>query len=98
MPLQATPLRVKAVGFGLLPEYAPLNPMVVEAPVPRLPFHDSLVAVTSLPVWLHFADQPWVTRWELFGKENLSVQPVSASPRFLTVTLAVKPAFQSLVA
>ena len=36
-PLQTTPLRVNEVGFGLLPLHAPLNPMFVEAPVPRLP-------------------------------------------------------------
>ena len=65
--------------------------MVVEAPVPRLPFQDSLVAVTSLPVWLQLADQPWVTRWLLVGKVHLSVQPLTGSPRFLMVTFAVKP-------
>ncbi len=69
--------------------------MLVDAPVGRLPFHDSFVAVTSLPDWLHRADQPWTTRWLLFGKVNFSDQLLSASPRFLMVTLAVKPLFQS---
>lgn len=72
--------------------------MVVDAPVPRLPLYDSLVAVTSLPVWLYFADQPWVTFWLLLGNVHLSAQPLMASPRFLMVTLAVKPLPQSLVA
>ena len=37
------------------------------------------------------ADQPWVTRWLLFGKVKRRVQPLIASPTFRMVMLAVKP-------
>ena len=33
VPVQATPLRVKLVGTGLVPVHAPLKPKDVEAPV-----------------------------------------------------------------
>ena len=96
-PLQATPLSVNEVGFGLLPLHDPLKPMLVAAPVARLPFHDSFCAVTLLPDWLHLADQPCATRWLESGNVKPSVQPLSASPTFLMVMLAVKPPCQSLV-
>ena len=97
-PPQLTPLTVNAVGFGLLPTHAPLKPIEVEAPVPRLPFQSRLRAVTALPDWVQVADQPCCTRWLASGKVKPSVQPVSGSPRFRSVTLAVKPPGQSLVA
>ena len=55
------------------------------------------MAVTALPDWLNSADQPCCTRWLEFGKVQPSVQPLTGSPRFLMVTLAVKPPGQSLV-
>ncbi|GAB3384781.1 hypothetical protein GCM10027452_36340 [Micromonospora halotolerans] len=36
-PLQTVPFNVNWVGFGLLPLQAPLNPMLVLAPVPSAP-------------------------------------------------------------
>src|SRR5262245_28575210 len=57
-PVHATPLSEKAVGFGSLPLHVPLKPIWVDAPVPRLPFQDRLVPVTSWPVWDQVAPQP----------------------------------------
>lgn len=84
------------VGSALVPLYAALKPICAVPPAPRLPFHDSLVAVTSLPLWLHRADQPWVMVW-LPAKENRRVQSVIGSPRLVRVMFAVKPLPQSLV-
>src|SRR5690348_12144761 len=89
-PVQATPFSEKLAGLPLVPVHEPLKPIDVDAPVPRLPFHDMLVAVTLAADCDQFADQPWVTCWP-FGNAKRSVQADSASPRFLTVTLAVKP-------
>ncbi len=46
---QLMPLTEKDVGSALVPLYVALKPMCAASPVPRSPFHDSLVAVTSLP-------------------------------------------------
>ena len=44
--MQFTPLMLKELGAGLLPLHEPLKPMLVEAPVARLPLYDMFVAVT----------------------------------------------------
>ncbi|GAB3900795.1 hypothetical protein GCM10027612_63080 [Microbispora bryophytorum subsp. camponoti] len=87
---QVTPLMENEAGLLLLPDHVPWNPMLVVAPVPRFPFQDMLVPVTVAPLWLQFADQPFDSLCP-FGKLNLSVQLLIASPRFLMSRLAVKP-------
>ncbi len=49
-PLQGTPLSVNAVGTGLAEPNVPLNPVLVEAPVPSVPFQATFVAVTCWPL------------------------------------------------
>ena len=89
--VQVTLLRVNAVGLVLVPVHRPLKPTVVDAPVPRVPFHDRLVALTLAPDAAQVADQPGGVNVCPAGKANRSVQLVSGSPVFLTTTLAVKP-------
>jgi len=96
-PLQTVPFNVNCVGFGLLPLQAPLNPIVVLAPLASAPLYDSFFAVTFWPLCDQMADQPCCTRWLLFGKVKPRVHELSGSPRFLIVTFAVKPPGQSLV-
>jgi hypothetical protein len=67
-------------------------------PAATLPFQAMLVALTVLPLCVTLADQPWVTRWPEFGNVQPKFQDVRGSPRFLIVTLAVKPLLQSLLA
>ncbi len=55
---QVTPLTLNVAGLGLLPVQVPLKPMLVEAPVARLPFQGMLVPVTRVPDWLQLAPQP----------------------------------------
>ena len=45
--VQAAPLRVNAVGLGLLPVWVPLKPKRVDAPGASVPFQDRLVIATS---------------------------------------------------
>ncbi len=48
-----------------------------------------------MPLWVQFADHPWLMVW-LPAKLNCRLQPLSAvAPVFAIVTLAVKPAPQS---
>jgi hypothetical protein len=95
---QVWPLMLNEVGAGLLPLHDPLKPMLVDAPVARLPFHGMLRAVTWAPLWLQVADQPCVTRWEPSGKAKPSSQELMGSPVFVMVTLAVKPPVHWFVA
>ena len=67
-----------------------MKPISAAAPVPRLPFHDMLVAVTFAPDCDQFALQPWVT-FCVPGKVNFSVQEDMASPRLVIFTLPPKP-------
>ena len=55
---QVVPLMANEVGAGLLPVQVPLKPMLVLAPVARLPFHGMFWAVTRVPDWLQVALQP----------------------------------------
>src|SRR5690606_4401023 len=55
---QVVPLMANEVGAGLLPVQEPLKPMLVLAPVARLPFHSMFWAVTRVPDWLQVALQP----------------------------------------
>ncbi len=61
--LQVVPLSLNADGTALLPAQLARNPALTLAPVPRVPFQLSLVAVTVVPDWDHLAFQPWVTFW-----------------------------------
>jgi len=52
-PLQATPLRAKSLGAGLLLLFhVPLKPKLTVALVAMLPFHAALRAVTCAPDWV----------------------------------------------
>src|SRR4051794_17116101 len=46
-PLHKAPLRENCAGTGLDPLQLPLNPNWVEAPVPRVPLYEALLAVTT---------------------------------------------------
>ena len=63
--------------------------MVAEAPVPRLPFQDRLVAVSEV-VPAQVADQPPVKLCPA-GSANARVQAVTGSPVLVSVMWAVKP-------
>ena len=90
-PVQATPLRVKLAGTGLVALFhAPLNPIDAVAPELRTLLYDRFVAVTWLPLCAYVAFQPWVTLWPA-AKFQTTCQPFRGSPRFLTLRLAVKP-------
>jgi hypothetical protein len=61
-PVQVTPLSEKLVGAGLLePFHTPLNPNEAVPFVAIAPFHDGLVTVTALPLWVTEAFQACVT-------------------------------------
>src|SRR5689334_17388394 len=89
-PVHATLFNEKFVGLPLVPVHEPLKPIAADAPVPRLPLYGMFVAVTSAPDCVQLADQPCVTCWPV-GNPKRTVQADTASPRFFTVTLAVKP-------
>jgi hypothetical protein len=95
-PVQVTLLSVNDVGRPLLPDQLALNPMLVLAPVARLAFQDRLVPATLVPVCVQVALHPWVSVCP-FGKANRSVQPLIASPRFVTVMFAVNPPWPGLL-
>ncbi|GAA4699110.1 hypothetical protein Prum_089220 [Phytohabitans rumicis] len=90
-PVQAVPLSENAVGTGLALLYAPTNPIAVDPPVPSDPFQLMLAAVTRAADCVQVALQPWVTRWPVFGKSNVSVQLVTGEPRLVIETLLWNP-------
>lgn len=53
-------------------------------------FHPRLVAVTVGPDWVTAAFQAWLTVWPC-ANVHLTVQPLTASPRFVTTTSAPNP-------
>jgi hypothetical protein len=89
-PVQVTPLRVKAVGTGLLPVHEPLKPGVTVAPAPSEPLYEAFVTVTALPVWAKTPFQPESTCWPA-AKDHCSVHELNGSPRLVTATLAPNP-------
>jgi hypothetical protein len=89
-PVHATPFSVKADGTGLLPDHDPLKPNDTVAFVATAPFQLAFAAVTEVPDAVTFAFQAWVTCWPGTNAQP-SVQPLTASPRFVTLTFAVKP-------
>src|SRR5688572_30010786 len=89
-PVQATPLRVNAVGAALLPVQVPLKPNAADPFVASTALWATLTAVTCAPEALTVAFQAWLTVCPE-GKAQPSRQPSSRSPRLVTVTLAVKP-------
>jgi hypothetical protein len=95
--VQAVPLSVNTVGFGLLPGCDPLNPTSTLPPAAIVPFHGAFDTATDAPVWLKTPDQPFVTCCD-DGNVNASFQAfIAVEPLFVIVTDAVKPVFQSLV-
>ena len=54
------------------------------------PLYDALLAVTAAPLWVRVVFHAWVTVWPA-AKLQVSFQLLTASPRLVTVTLAVKP-------
>ncbi len=91
-PVQVTPLRLNAPGFGLAPVNEPMNPSDdTLPPVGTAPFQLAFVAVTCAPACAQVALQPWVTFCPASGKSNSSFQLVSGSPRLVTATAPWKP-------
>lgn len=90
-PVQVVPLSANDAGTGFAPLHEPLNPIEVEALVRSDPFQLRLAADTRGPAWVQVAPQPWVTFWLALGKSNVNVQLDSASPRLVTLALAVNP-------
>ncbi len=69
---------------------------MTDAFAPSDPPQLGFFTVTCLPDWVNVPFQPLVTCW-FPAKSHSSVQLLSASPRLVTFTLAVKPEPQSLV-
>src|SRR5262245_5858027 len=91
LPVQATPLSAKLVGAGLLLLFhEALNPGFAVALVARLPFQSALRAVTWAPLWVTVAFHAWVTCWPAVN-DQVNVQLVSGSPRFVRMMLAPNP-------
>ena len=91
LPVQVTPLTVKAVGTLLVVVQLPLKPMPVSvAPVAMLPLYDMLVTRTAEPDWLTVPFHSWVTIWPLANVQP-SVQLDIGSPRLVMFTFAPKP-------
>jgi len=89
-PVQATPLRVKLPGTGLLDVQPPLKPKDVLPPVAREPLYETLTAVTAVPLCVTVAFQACVTVCPA-PKLQRSVQLLTGSPRLVMATLAPKP-------
>jgi hypothetical protein len=89
-PVQEVPLKDSCAGAALVPEYEPLKPKVTLAPVATEPLYPTLAAVTLSPDWVSVAFQIWVICW-LPGNVQAAVHEVTALPRFVKDTLAVKP-------
>ena len=96
-PLQATPLRAKAVGAVLVPEYVAWKPKLADPPVASVRLYGGAAAVTALPDWVSCAFQPEVTCW-LPGNVQVTAQPVTGAPLLVTRTSAVKPVLHWLAA
>src|SRR5690349_3371381 len=90
LPVQVTPLRANDAGAGLAVVKEPLKPKLTAALVATPPFQDRLRAVTCEPDWLTLACQAWVTCWPAVY-DQVSVQPVTGSPRLVRLTVAPKP-------
>lgn len=89
-PPHETPLKVKAVGAVLVPEYVAWKPNRADAPVASGPFQPALAAVTTLPVWVTVAFQPPVTRSSPANVQD-SDQEVTGAPPLVTWMSAVNP-------
>jgi len=94
--VQVVPLSANDDGTGLLPDHDPLNPNDVLAPVARPPLYDTFLAVTTAPLCVVVAFHACVTLWPA-PNAQVSVQPVTASPRLVTLTSAPKPPPHELV-
>src|SRR5690606_2652163 len=95
---QDSPLRVNSAGWGLEPLHEPLKPTSTVVPGGRELFQGSEAAVTSAPLWVQTAFQPWVMRCPA-GKAKDSSQAERGSVPVLVIrSEPVKPPVQSLVA
>src|SRR5947209_1682182 len=83
------PLKDSCAGAALVPENEPLKPKVTVAPVATEPLYETLAAVTFAPDWVCVAFQICVICW-LPGNAQVAVQEVTALPRLVTDTLALK--------
>lgn len=90
-PVQATPLRVNAVGFGLAPVRVPEKPRSAAAPVASVRFQSTATALTAEPDCDQVAFQPWATLCPASGMVKRSVHPLTGAPRLVTFTPAWKP-------
>ena len=89
-PVQAVPLSAKVPGTGLLPVLLPRNPNEALPPVATAPLYEALFACTRVPDWVRVAFQAWVTFWPA-AKSKTNCQAVTASPRLVIWTSALKP-------
>ena len=78
-----------------VPLWVALKPKLTVPPVGMAAFQAVLAAVTSAPEVLNSAFQPWLRR-SPEGKVHRTVQPLTGSPRLVTVTLPVNPVFHWL--
>ncbi len=74
------------IEFIVAPLVLARNPKLAPAPAPSRPFQLSLRAVTSRPVWVTRALCAPVIRWSPPNVQR-SVQPVTAAPLLVTVTV-----------
>jgi hypothetical protein len=89
-PVQAVPFNVKPVGVPAVGTLVPWKPKEAVPLVGTEPFHPAFAALTAVPDWVTEAFQAEETASPAV-KVQASVQPLSASPRFVTVTLATNP-------
>src|SRR5689334_5173553 len=82
--VQAVPLSVNAVGRGFVPVCEALNPKFTDAPAAIVPFQDSLVMVTVVPVCPPRADQTWVTCWPPVNVQTSDQLLIVVVPVFFT--------------
>ena len=89
-PVHVTPLSVKDVGTGLLPDHDALKPTCAVAPVDSEPFQPALLIVTAAPDCVAVPPQACVICWPA-PNDQPSFQLLTASPRLVTTTSPPKP-------
>jgi hypothetical protein len=89
-PPHGTPFSDQSEGVVRLLDQVPWNPKSATPPVASEPFHAALVAVTVVPDWLTWALQALVICSPVPAVQR-SVHPLTAGPRLVSRTEAVKP-------
>jgi hypothetical protein len=90
-PVQVFPLSAKLAGTGLEVLFQePLKPKLADPPVERDAFQPASFTDTFAPDWVTVPFQSGVPVWPA-PNDQVRVQPLIASPRLTTLTLAPKP-------